>query len=67
MQGKNSRTSSLLSDVEVERILDSPSLEEMDLQDNPLTPRCHDNLSGLTMLKIKLTPREKEDWEDLTI
>lgn len=51
-------------DVEVERIVEAPSLEEMDLQENPLTLRSHNNLSDLTMLRIKLTPRQKEDWED---
>ncbi|KAK6641756.1 hypothetical protein RUM44_013471 [Polyplax serrata] len=55
-------------DVEVERVLEAPVLEEMDLQENPLTPRCHDSLTHLrTMLRIKLSPRVTQDWEDLTI
>ncbi|KAL0275831.1 UNVERIFIED_CONTAM: hypothetical protein PYX00_003560 [Menopon gallinae] len=55
-------------DVEVESILNAPALEEIDLQENPLTPRCHQNLSRITMLSIKLSPRrEKQEWEDLTI
>jgi len=54
-------------DVEIEEIKAAPALQEVDLTSNPLTPRCHDKLSLITKFKINLTPREKEDWEDLTI
>ncbi|KAF5295571.1 hypothetical protein FQR65_LT10434 [Abscondita terminalis] len=54
-------------DVEVEVLENAPALENVDLCKNPLTPRCHDQLSLLSKIQITLTPREKEDWEDLTI
>nr|CAI5833081.1 unnamed protein product [Callosobruchus analis] len=42
-------------------------VETVDLTNNPLAPRIHDQLSKITNIRILLTPREKEDWEDLTI
>ncbi|KAB0802653.1 hypothetical protein PPYR_04839 [Photinus pyralis] len=54
-------------DVEVEVLEEAPALQTLDLCKNPLTPRSHDSLSAVTKIQITLTPREKEDWEDLTI
>ncbi|XP_012278293.1 leucine-rich repeat-containing protein 20 isoform X2 [Orussus abietinus] len=54
-------------DVDVERLRHAPALEFIDLQHNPLTPRVHDNLKTLTSIRVELTPRQVEDWEDLTI
>lgn len=53
--------------MEVERLEAAPSLETVDLTNNPLTPRCHDKLSTVTTVRITISPRELEDWEDLTI
>lgn len=54
-------------DIDVERLRHAPALEFIDLQANPLTARMHDLLSTLTRIKIELTPRQVEEWEDLTI
>ncbi|XP_066999596.1 leucine-rich repeat-containing protein 20 [Anabrus simplex] len=54
-------------DVEVERLQEAPSLREVDLQENPLTPRCHDALSAISTIRVRLSVREREDWEDLTV
>jgi len=54
-------------DVEVERLEAAPSLETVDLTNNPLAPRSHDRLSAVTGVRISLSPRQIEDWEDLTI
>ncbi|KZC11511.1 Leucine-rich repeat-containing protein 20 [Dufourea novaeangliae] len=54
-------------DIDVERIRHAPVLEFIDLQANPLTRRMHDLLGTLTEIRIELTPRQVEDWEDLTI
>lgn len=54
-------------DVEVDSLQEAPSLETVDLQNNPLAPRIHEQLSKITKIRIQLTEREKEDWEDLTI
>lgn len=58
---------SLIADVEADRLGAAPSLLTVDLRNNPLTIRCHDQLSEITHIEISLTPREREDWEDLTI
>ncbi|XP_050312537.1 leucine-rich repeat-containing protein 40-like isoform X2 [Anthonomus grandis grandis] len=54
-------------DVEVDQITEAPSLETMDLERNPLSPRIHDQLLRITKIAVALSPRETEDWEDLTI
>lgn len=54
-------------DIDIERLRHAPALEFIDLQANPLTARMHDLLSTLTRIKIELTPRQVEEWEDLTI
>lgn len=57
----------MLADVDVEILRHAPVLEFIDLQANPLTARMHDLLGTLTRIRIELTPRQVEEWEDLTI
>ncbi|XP_054271695.1 leucine-rich repeat-containing protein 40-like [Macrosteles quadrilineatus] len=54
-------------EVDIERLKASPSLQEVDLQDNPVSSSCHNNLQKVTSLRIMLSPRQLEDWEDLTV
>lgn len=54
-------------DVDIESLRHAPALEFIDLQENPLTSRMHDLLGTLTRIRIELSPRQVEDWEDLTI
>ncbi|XP_044262427.1 leucine-rich repeat protein SHOC-2 isoform X1 [Tribolium madens] len=54
-------------DFDVECMERAPSLETVDLSKNPLSPRCHDQCSAISRIRITLTHREKEDWEDLTV
>ncbi|XP_076040233.1 leucine-rich repeat-containing protein 40-like isoform X2 [Oratosquilla oratoria] len=56
-----------IMDVEIEKVKEDKVLEELDLEENPLSPKSHDELSALTKIRVKLTPREIEDWEDLTV
>jgi len=57
-----------VADVEAELIEGaSNTLEVIDLQDNPLTRDCQDTLSNFNTIRIKITPREMEEWEDLSI
>ena len=56
-----------VADVEIELLKEAPSLETLDLRYNPLTARCHDQLVMISSIDINVTPRETEDWEDLTI
>lgn len=57
----------IFADIEVEFMKEAPSLQVVDLTNNPVGPRIHEQLSEITNMNILLTPREKEDWEDLTI
>ncbi|CAG9765066.1 unnamed protein product [Ceutorhynchus assimilis] len=54
-------------DVEIEYLSEAPALESIDLERNPLAPRIHDQLSRITKVNVTLSPRQTEDWEDLTI
>ena len=57
----------IISDVEVELISTCESLENLNLEENPLTRDCQDNLSFIAKKQILMTPRELEEWEDLSI
>jgi len=56
-----------IADVEVELINTCETLENLNLEENPLSRDCHDNLSSVTNVRILVTPREMEEWEDLSI
>jgi len=56
-----------ITEVEIDLVRQAPALEALDLTVNPLTARSHDHLATITRVRVLLTPREKEDWEDLTI
>merc|ERR1712141_814067 len=56
-----------ITDVEVELISTCESLENLNLEENPLTRDCQDNLSFIAKKQILMTPRELEEWEDLSI
>merc|ERR1712158_287174 len=58
---------SLITDLEVELISTCESLENLNLEENPLTRDCQDNLSFIAKKQILMTPRELEEWEDLSI
>ena len=57
----------IISDVEAELISTCESLENLNLEENPLTRDCQDNLSFISKKQILMTPRELEEWEDLSI
>ena len=42
-------------------------MENLNLEENPLTRDCQDNLSFIAKKQILMTPRELEEWEDLSI
>lgn len=42
-------------------------MENLNLEENPLTRDCQDNLSFIMKKQILMTPRELEEWEDLSI
>ena len=56
-----------IADIEEESLESHESLEEIHLVGNPLNQRSHDKLSKILTLRIFLSPRNLEDWEDLSI
>lgn len=63
----NSHHSFALAEVDVERLRHAPVLEFVDLQANPLSARIHELLGALTRIRIELSPRQVEGWEDLSV
>ena len=45
----------------------SSTLETLNLEENPLSRDCQDNLGTINSIRILITPREMEEWEDLSI
>jgi len=56
-----------IAEVEVEAMLNCPNLEQVNLEGNPLNRTVYDKLAEVTSVKILLSPKEQEDWEDLSI
>jgi len=44
-----------------------PALQSLHLENNPLKKEAYEALLEVTSCKVVLSPREKEDWEDLSI
>jgi uncharacterized protein YozE (UPF0346 family) len=56
-----------LSEVEHHFMTEAPSLRILNLERNPLSRNAHAQLADITKFEVNLTPKETEDWEDLTI
>jgi len=55
-----------IADVEVEALKFLPNLEHVNVEGNPLKKEVHDQLSQVTSIRVILSPREQEEWEDLS-
>merc|ERR1712165_442472 len=55
-----------IADVEVEALKFLPNLEHVNVEGNPLKKDVHDQLSQVTSIRVILSPREQEEWEDLS-
>lgn len=55
------------TEVDVNRLTRSRALEYVDLSDNPVPPRTHEELKKLSRPTVSVSEREKEDWEDLDL
>merc|ERR1711953_1340004 len=55
-----------VAEVEIEAVLAS-SLEILNLEENPLSKSCYEEMCKVTKVRVVLSPREQEDWEDLSI
>ncbi|KAF6204689.1 hypothetical protein GE061_018850 [Apolygus lucorum] len=54
-------------EVDVDRLSASRSLESVDLRENPLPRNTESALQNISRIRVVLSPRELEEWEDLTI
>ncbi|KAL3268735.1 hypothetical protein HHI36_007837 [Cryptolaemus montrouzieri] len=54
-------------EVNMELLETAPSLENVDLTNNPLSRKCLEELQKVKKMEILLSPLVKEDWEDLTV
>lgn len=52
------------AEVEVERLESSPSLENVDLDNNPLTTPIRSALEKVSAIKITFSLPESDDWDD---
>uniref|UniRef100_A0A023F1G8 Leucine-rich repeat-containing protein 20 n=2 Tax=Triatoma infestans TaxID=30076 RepID=A0A023F1G8_TRIIF len=60
-------TNNHIVEVDVERLKNSPSLADVDLRENPIPPATVAALNNLTTIRVRLTVKEPEEWEDLNI
>lgn len=56
-----------IADVEVEAIINCPNIEQLNLEENPIKLSRWEQLNQLTSLRVILSPREQQEWEDLSI
>merc|ERR1712066_615330 len=57
-----------IAEVDIDLINTCGTLENLNLEENPLSRDCQDNLSTIqATIRILVTPREREEWEDLSI
>ena len=56
-----------IADIDEEAIEGQINLEEINLEENPLSEATHRNMSKIVKMKILLSERIYEEWEDLTI
>jgi hypothetical protein len=57
----------MVLDVEVEAIVSCSNIEQLNLEENPLNLTVWDRLNQVTTIRVILTPREQQEWEDLSI
>ena len=59
-----------IADIDIEVLLNQSSnttLETVNLEDNPLNRDCQEALANIESVRITMTPRDLEEWEDLSI
>lgn len=63
---KLNASKNFIADVEVSALKFLPSLEHINLESNPLKKETYEELSKVISCRIILSPREQEEWEDLS-
>jgi len=64
---KVNASKNFIADVEIEAMASLPNLEQVNLEENPINKNVYDELAKITSVRVLLSPREQEEWEDLSI
>merc|ERR1712038_1491518 len=56
-----------IAEVDDDEIESSESLEVLNIEENPLSTSCRDKLQRIDRVRIIMTERKLEEWEDLSI
>merc|ERR1711953_827423 len=56
-----------IAEVDDDDVENSESLEVLNIEENPLSPSCRDKLQRIDRVRIIMTERKLEEWEDLSI
>lgn len=64
---KVNASKNFIADVEIEAMLSLGNLEHVNLEENPINKPVYEELAKITAIRVVLSPREQEDWEDLSI
>ena len=56
-----------IAEVDDDDIENSESLEYLNIEENPLSTSCRDKLQRIDRVRIIMTERKLEEWEDLSI
>ena len=59
--------SNFITEVDDEELESNESLEVVNLESNPLSASCHDRLQRVDKVRIIISERKLEEWEDLSI
>ena len=59
--------SNFIAEVNDEDIESNETLEVVNLENNPLSPACHDRLHRVSRVRIIVSDKRLEEWEDLSI
>ena len=60
-------SSNFIAEIDDEAVESHSNLQELNVEGNPLSNNCHEKLSSILKLKIKLSDKVFEEWEDLSI
>jgi len=64
---KVNASKNFIADVEIEAMLSLGNLVHVNLEENPINKPVYEELAKITAIRVVLSPREQEDWEDLSI
>merc|ERR1712079_642180 len=59
--------SNFIAEVNDEDLESNETLEVVNLENNPLSPACHDRLHRVSRVRIIVSDKKLEEWEDLSI